>query len=164
MQHTTNIRFITGLLVIVLLASTIGTSIAPGFVLIIEDIDTDETYIRHPVDNGTTFAVEYTHSVEKTRVYDEYQVSGQQFVNTRMEFESYGWGLPATANVTNRNGTFVYNPSGPITTMSELLLSPGRIANHTLIVNDERYNLVIQTNANDVRIHIERQSPMERVV
>jgi hypothetical protein len=164
MQYTTTIRVITGLLIIALVASAVGTSIAPGFVLIIEDIETEETYIRQPVANGTTVGIEYTHSVEKTRVYDEYRVSGQQLINTRMEFESYGWGLPATVNVTNRNGTFVYDPSDPIMTMSELFLSPGRIANHTLIVNNERYNLVMQTNANDVRIHIERQSPMERVI
>ncbi|ERG96210.1 DUF1850 domain-containing protein [Haloquadratum walsbyi] len=164
MQYTTTVRFVIGLGIIVLIVASVGTSIAPGFVLIVEDADTEETYIHQPVTNGTTFSIEYTHSVEKTRVSDEYQVSGQQLINTRMEFESYGWGLPTSVSVTNRNGTFVYEPSDPITTMSELFLSPGRIANHTLIVSDQRYSLITQTNANDVRIHIERQSPMERVV
>jgi len=104
------------------------------------------------------------HSVEKSRVYDEYRVSGQTLVNTRMEFESYGWGLPARVNVTNVNGTLVYEPEEPITELQTLSVSPGRIANHTLIVDDERYDLVAETNANDVRLHIERRPLMDTLL
>ncbi|WP_144905425.1 DUF1850 domain-containing protein [Halobellus captivus] len=129
-------------------------------VLVVEDVDTGEQYITQPVDDGSTVGLEYMHSVEKSRVYDEYRVSGETLVNTRMEFESYGWGLPSRVNVTNVNGTLVYEPDEPITELETLSVSPGEIAGHTLIVDDRQYDLVAAANANDVRIHIERQSLM----
>jgi len=129
-----------------------------GQTLVVEDIDTGEHYITQSVDDGSTVALEYTHSVEKTPVYDEYRVEGDTLVNTRMKFQSYGWGLPSGVNVTNVNGTFVYDPPGPIMTLEELSVSPGRIADHTLIVEDQQYDLVAETNATDVRIHIEHRT------
>jgi len=93
-------------------------------------------------------------------VYDVYQVDGTTLVNTRMEFESYGWGLPARVNVTNVDGTLVYQPPGGITELDGLSVSPGRIAGHTLVVGDQRYDLVAATDGSDVRIHIERRSPL----
>lgn len=143
-----------------LLIALAGVAVAAptGQVLVAEDTDTGEHYITQPVDDGSTVALEYTHSVEKTPVYDEYRVEGDTLVNTRMEFQSYGWGLPSGVNVTNVNGTFVYDPPGPITTLEVLSVSPGRIANHTLIVEDQQYDLVAETNATDVRIHIEHRT------
>jgi len=90
----------------------------------------------------------------------EYRVDGRTLVNTRMEFESYGWGLPARVNVTTVNGTFVYDPAGAITELDELFVSPGRIANHTLIVDERQYDFAV-TEGNDVRVHIERRSLLE---
>jgi hypothetical protein len=135
-----------------------------GAVLVVEDIETGERYVAEPVNDGSTVALEYTHSVEKSRVYDEYRVDGQTLVNTRMEFESYGWGLPARVDVTNVNGTLVYDPEEPITELEQLSVSPGRIAGHTLIVDETRYDLVEVTDANDVRLHIERRSLLERML
>ncbi|WP_435074500.1 DUF1850 domain-containing protein [Halorubrum sp. HHNYT27] len=135
-----------------------------GAVLVVEDIDSGERYVAEPVNEGSTVALEYTHSVEKSRVYDEYRVDGQTLVNTRMEFESYGWGLPARVNVTNVNGTLVYEPAEPITELERLSVSPGRIAGHTLIVDERRYDLVAVTDANDVTLHIERQSLLEMIL
>ena len=135
-----------------------------GAALVVEDIETGERYVAEPVNDGSTVALEYTHSVEKSRVYDEYRVDGETLVNTRMEFESYGWGLPARVNVTNVNGTFVYEPDEPITALDELSVSPGRIANHTLIVDDRRYDLVAVTDGNDVKLHIERRSLLEMIL
>ncbi|TKX80232.1 DUF1850 domain-containing protein [Halorubrum sp. SD626R] len=134
-----------------------------GAALVVEDVETGERYVAEPVNDGSTVALEYTHSVEKSRVYDEYRVDGRTLVNTRMEFESYGWGLPARVNVTNVNGTLVYDPAEPITELDELLVSPGRIAGHELIVDDRRYDLVAVTDGNDVRMHIERRSLLERI-
>ncbi|KOX96802.1 C4-dicarboxylate ABC transporter [Halorubrum tropicale] len=144
---------------VALCLSIAGAAVAApsGQVLVVEGIDTGERYLTHPVDDGSTVALSYTHSVEKTPVYDEYRVEGETLVNTRMEFESYGWGLPSRVNVTNVNGTFVYDPPGPITTLETLSVSPGRIANHTLIVEDTRYDLVAETGARDVRIRVERR-------
>lgn len=133
-------------------------------VLVVEDTDTGERYLTEPVDDGSTVGLEYTHSVQKSPVYDEYHIDDRTLVNTRMEFESYGWGLPSQANVTNVNGTFVYEPSEPITKMRTLSVSPGRIAGHTLIVDDRRHDLVAATNASDVYIQVERRSVIEMII
>ena len=155
-------------LLILGVAAVLGASlfglVATESVLVVEDIETGETYLAAPVTNGSTVALEYTHSVEKTRVYDGYRVDGETLVNTRMEFESYGWGLPARVDVTTVNGTFVYDPEEPITELTELSVSPGRIADHTLIVDGSRHDLVARTNARDVSIHIERRSRINRII
>ena len=142
----------------VVVLAGVAAAVPTGQVLVVEDVDTGEHYVTQPVANGSTVGLEYMHSVEKTRVYDEYRIEGRTLVNTRMEFESYGWGLPARVNVTNVNGTLVYDPPEPITELETLSVSPGRIANHTLIVEDQQYDLVAETNANDVRIHIEKRT------
>ncbi|QZP39636.1 DUF1850 domain-containing protein [Halobaculum magnesiiphilum] len=143
-----------------------GVAIAAptGQVLVVEDVETGEHYLTQPVDDGSTVALEYMHSVERSRVYDEYRIEGGTLVNTRMEFESYGWGLPSGANVTNRNGTLVYEPEGSITELDTLLVSPGRIAGHTLIVDGRRYDLVAETNGSDVRIHVEQRTLTDRLL
>ncbi len=133
-----------------------AAGISTGHVLVVEDVDTGERYVTEPVETGSTVELQYMHSVEKTPVHDVYRVDGETLVNTRMEFESYGWGLPSGVNVTNVNGTFVYDPPEPITTLDTLSVSPGRIANHTLVVDDRRIDLVAHTNASDVQIHVER--------
>ena len=154
-----------GAAVFVLAVLVIGLAAAgpTGAVLVVEDTDTGERYLAEPVDDGSTVALEYTHSVEKSRVYDEYRVDGGTLVNTRMEFESYGWGLPSGVDVANENGTFVYDPAEPIARLEHLSVSPGRIAGHTLVVDGRRHDLVAATGGNDVRLHIERRSLLEMI-
>jgi hypothetical protein len=153
------------LLALAVLAFVVVAVTAPiGSVLVVEDIDSGERYVAEPVNDGSTVALEYMHSVEKSRVYDEYRVEGRTLVNTRMEFESYGWGLPARVDVTNVNGTLVYDPEEPITELERLSVSPGRIAGHTLIVDERRYDLVAVTDGNDVTLHIERRSLLEMIL
>jgi len=149
------------LLAAVVLVVVAAATAPAGAVLVVEDTETGEQYLSEPVDSGSTVALEYTHSVEKSRVYDEYRVDGDTLVNTRMEFESYGWGLPARVNVTNVNGTLVYDPAEPITELERLSVSPGRIAGHTLIVDGREHDLVAVSNGNDVTLHIERRSILE---
>jgi hypothetical protein len=153
------------LLALVVLGFILVAVTAPfGAVLIVEDTETGERYVTEPVDDGSTVALEYMHSVEKSRVYDEYRVDGETLVNTRMEFESYGWGLPARVNVTNVNGTLVYDPAEPIIELERLSVSPGRIAGHTLIVDETQYDLVEVSDGNDVTMHIERRSLLEMIL
>ena len=156
--QTTLTRAVPFLIALLVALVAFAAAAPAGQVLVVEDIDTGERYITQDVDDGTTVGLEYMHSVEKTRVYDGYRVDGDTLVNTRMEFESYGWGLPSRVNVTNVNGTLVYDPDGPITELQSLSVSPGRIAGHTLLVDNRSYDLVAATNASDVRIHIERRS------
>jgi len=129
--------------------------------LVVERGETGETLLSRPVENGTTVALEYTHSVEKSRVYDGYTVRGDKLEMTRMEFESYGWGLPAGANVTRQNGTLVYDPPGAVT---ELYVSPGEIAGHRLHVGDRTYDLVEVSGGHSVRLHVERRSPLDSLI
>lgn len=158
------IRVVPIIAVLVIGIFAVATVIPTGQVLVVEDPETGEHYITEPVHDETTVGLEYMHSVEKTRVYDEYSVEGDMLVNTRMEFESYGWGLPARANVTNVNGTFVYAPDEPITELRTLSVSPGRIAGHELTIGTKTYNLVTETNTSDVRIHIEQRTLIDRFV
>ncbi len=130
-------------------------------VLVVERVDTGERVIEAPVSNGSVVALEYMHSVEKTRVLDEYTVRGTTLENTRMEFESYGWGLPAGANVTLEDGVFVFDPDR---TYEQLRVKPGTVANHTLIVDGERNDLVTRTDANSVIIRVSRYSPLTRLL
>jgi hypothetical protein len=152
------------LVAVLLVSATVAVTVPTERVLVVEDAATGDDYITEPVDNGSTVGLEYTHSVEKSRVYDAYRIDDQTLVNTRMEFESYGWGLPARANVTNVNGTLVYEPDSAITELQTLSVSPGRTAGHRLLVDGQQYDLVAATNASDVRIQIERQSLIERML
>lgn len=120
-------------------------------VLVVADAETGDRYLTQPVANGSTIALEYVHSVEKSRIYEEYTVDGDRLVETRMEFESYGWGLPADANVTEVNGTFVYDPPGSLT---RLTVAPGEIAGHELHVGTDTYDLVALTDERAVTLHL----------
>lgn len=143
--------------VLLLVAVTLGSVAATTdeTVLVVADAETGETYLTVPVENGTTVAIEYTHSVEKTRVYDEYTVRGDHLEMTRMEFESYGWGLPSGANVTRRNGTFIYDPPG---SYERLTVAPGRVAGHTLSVGEQTYDLVAVSDGRSVTFSIQQRT------
>jgi len=144
-------RWFAFVLIGVLIAAGVAMAAPADQTLVVERIHTGESVIQTSVEQGTLVALEYTHSVEKTRVYDAYRVNGTALENTRMEFESYGWGLPATATVTREDGVFVYDPSGQY---EQLQVAPGRIADHTLIVGETRYDLVERTNGTSVRIRV----------
>jgi hypothetical protein len=134
-------------------------AVAPATqVLVVERVDTGQQLLAVPVENGTAVGLAYTHSVERSPVYDGYRVRGDRLELTRMTFESYGWGLPARANVTNRNGTLVYDPPG---SLRELTVSTGRIAGHRLHVGDRTFDLVARADARSVRIHLDHRSPLD---
>ncbi|PSQ57432.1 MAG: DUF1850 domain-containing protein [Halobacteriales archaeon SW_9_67_25] len=138
-----------------------GVGLPADRTLVVERVDTGERVITQPVGNGTTVALEYTHSVEKSRVYDGYTIRGEKLEMTRMEFESYGWGLPADANVTREDGRLVYDPDG---SLAELSVAPGEIAGHRLHVGDRTYDLVERSEGNSVRIYVERQSYLDTLL
>jgi len=135
----------------------IGTAavLPGGRALVVADTETGEQYLTVPVEDGTTVALEYMHSVEKTRVYDEYTVRGDHLEMTRMEFESFGWGLPSGANVTRENGMYVFDPPGNYTRVS---VSPGDVAGHKLHVGAETYDLVARTNGRSVHLYVTQRS------
>ncbi len=156
--ETPRVRLAVSVVLALALLTTAAVVLPADRTLVVERADTGETIISQPIRNGTTVALEYTHSVEKSRVYDGYTVRGEQLVMTRMEFESYGWGLPAGANVTRQNGRLVYDPEG---SLRELYVSPGEIAGHRLHVGDRTYDLVERSGGESVRITVERRSPLD---
>jgi len=125
---------------------------ATRYLLVVQNASTRETLLAVPVSNGTFVALIYTHSVEKTRVLDGYTVNGTSLEMTRMEFESYGAGLPAQVHVNRTaNGSFVFDPPGSYT---ELYVKPGRVAGHVLTVGNRTYDLVALSNAHTVRLSV----------
>ena len=151
-------RIVLGLLVVVLLVTGVVAAVPTGQTLVVERVDTGEVVVSQPVAEGETVALVYTHSVEKSRVYDGYTVRDGYLEMTRMEFESYGWGLPADANVTEEDGVLVYDPPG---TAEELYVKPGRIAGHRLVVGERSYDLVARADAESVRIHLRDRTALD---
>ncbi|WP_170977304.1 DUF1850 domain-containing protein [Halorussus salinisoli] len=127
--------------------------------LVVEDVETGERLLAVPVSEGTTVALNYTHSVEKTPVLDVYEVNGTRLEMVRMEFRSYGAGLPSRAdvNVTD-DGTFVFDPEG---SYEQLYVKPGTIAGHELIVGDRTFDLVALSDARSVNVYVANRSSPE---
>lgn len=156
MMDSRRVRLAAGVLVLLVVIASVAAAVPGGTVLVVEDAETGETLLTTPVENGTVVALEYNHSVEKSRVLDVYAVRGDELVMTRMEFETFGWGLPARANVTNENGTFAFDPEG---SFHELYVTPGTIAGHRLHVGSETYDLVaLAGGENSVRLHLVQRS------
>lgn len=135
--------------------TAVAAAIPAGDALVVEDADSGERLLAAPVSDGTHVVLSYNHSVEKTPVHDVYVVRNDSLVMTRMEFQSYGWGLPARANVTRTNGTFSFDPAG---SYEELYVKPGRTADHRLRVGDRRYDLVEVSDGDGVRLHLTDRS------
>lgn len=136
------------------LAAALVASAAGGTVLVVTDADGEELVV-HPVDDGTEVDLEYTHSVEKTLVTDVYVVRDRALVTERMEFSSYGAGLPSEAEVTRRDGRFVYDP--PEQRTERLSVKTGHVAGHELVVDGERYALADRADGGTVYLTVERR-------
>lgn len=169
-------RFLLALVVALILLLGIGAMVPAGRVLVVEVSETSamsETsgssgtngspdpgtrLLSVPVENGTPVVLKYTHSVEKTPVRDQYTVRGDRLEMTRMTFESYGWGLPASANVSIEDEQFVFDPPG---NYAELIVSPGHLAGHRLRVDDRSFDLVALSGGRSVRLHLVRRSVLD---
>lgn len=152
---TRSVRALLALAAVVVVVTTVAAATPAERSLVVEDAATGERLLTTPVSNGTPVALSYTHSVEKTRVLDAYVIRGTRLEMTRMEFRSYGWGLPAGANVSRENGSYTFDPAG---SYEELFVKPGRIAGHRLHVGDRSYDLVALSDARGVRLHVTERS------
>jgi len=167
------LAFVLGVVVLVAAVTSAAAFTPADRVLIVADAGTGEHLLAVPVENGSVVALEYTHSVEKTRVLDVYTVRGDRLVMTRMEFESYGWGLPTRAAVATENGTFAFDPAYATHELvvkpgriagHELVVKPGRIAGHELHVENRTDDLVALSDARAVRLSIEHRSVLARAI
>jgi hypothetical protein len=121
--------------------------------LVVRDADSGATLLTVDVRGGSNVTLAYTHSVEKTPVRDEYTVEGTTLNNTKMRFQSYGWGLPSRADVRLEDGWFVFDPDGQYESIN---IQPAAVAGHRLYVDGEPYDLVGLSD-DPVRIAIERR-------
>ncbi|QLD89963.1 DUF1850 domain-containing protein [Natronomonas salina] len=128
------------------------TVAATETVLVVTDDEGEELLVT-PVAEDDEIIVEYTHSVEKTLVRDVYVAEDGQLVMTRMEFSSYGAGLPSTVNVTEVDGRYVYYP--PERGYDPLRVTTGHVADHDLVVGDERYDIAEIADGGTVELRIE---------
>lgn len=150
-----SVGVLLALAAVVLVVTVVVAAMPAGSVLVVEDANSGERLLTTPVEEGTQVVLTYTHSVEKTPVRDIYTVHNGQLEMTRMEFQSYGWGLPARANVTRENGWFVFDPKG---SYEELYVKPGRVADHRLRVGNRTYDLVALSDAQGIRLSITERS------
>ncbi|MFC6724509.1 DUF1850 domain-containing protein [Halobium palmae] len=157
-RRTTVRRALVVLVVVSCLLAGVASAVPGGRALAVEDTRTGERLLTVPVDEGDTVSLEYTHSVEKTRVLDQYTVRGDELEMTRMEFESYGWGLPSRADVREENGTFVFDPEG---SFEEIHVTPGDVAHHRLHVGDRTFDLYDRYGERSVRIALVHRSALE---
>lgn len=105
-----------------------------------------------PVEEGTEVTLEYEHSVERTLVRDVYVVRGDALVSERMEFSSFGAGLPSHAEVTPDGERYVYVP--PEQEYEPLRVTTGFVADHDLLVRGERHDLAGLANGGTVEIRV----------
>lgn len=152
------LRVAVAVVAVLLVVGGVASAVPGGRALVVEDADTGERLTTMPVEEGTIVALEYTHSVEKTRVLDVYAVRGTDLEMTRMEFKSFGWGLPARANVTRENGSYVFDPPG---TYEELYVTPGDVARHELHVGDRTVDLYALAGEESVRLRVVHRSALE---
>ena len=129
-------------------------SVAGEQTLVVTDENGTEL-LTVPVDDETEIVIEYTHSVEKTLVRDVYVPSEDGLVMTRMEFSSFGAGLPSEVEVTVVDGRYVYHP--PQEEYPVLHLKTGDVADHDLTVGDERYDIAAISGNGAVELTVERR-------
>jgi len=108
--------------------------------LFVED-ESGEVLIEQRVEDGDEIILSYTHSVEQTPIRDIYIVDGEGLRMDRMEFSSFGAGLPTDDIEYTDDGFVVYRDDY----YDDLAISVGRIAEHTLIVDGTTYELANKT-------------------
>lgn len=136
----------------------VGASVSTTERVLVVESDGGKVLLTEPVTDDTTVRLEYTHSVEKTPVADVYVVDGTTLRMTRMEFDSYGAGLPADAPVERAadGQGYVYELNR---TYDRLEVSPGERAGHRLVIDGARYDLVERSGGENVSIYvIERET------
>ena len=93
------------------------------------------------------FIISYTHSVNKGRVHDFYEIKKDGSLNLyQTEFVSYGAGIPEPEETPGAEFTVTdtgYVISGLNRTMDQLVMAVGVIADHTIKINSENSDEVM---------------------
>ncbi|WP_254864410.1 DUF1850 domain-containing protein [Halovivax gelatinilyticus] len=121
--------------------------------LVVAVAETDERLVERSVADGDEVTLAYTHSVEKTPVREVYVVDGDELHHDRIEFASFGAGLPSHAAVTRTDDGLYVAPVDR--TYGEVYVSPGSIAEHRLRVDEGCYDLLERSDGDTVRLFVE---------
>lgn len=97
-----------------------------------------ERVLSHTALGG--FVISYTHSVNKGRVHDFYDIDGGMLVLEKTAFVSYGAGIPEASETDGAR--FAVTDDGYVITnlnrrLERLVMAVGVIAEHTMTVGDK---------------------------
>ena len=107
--------------------------------LVVADGTGDDRLLEHPVENGDSVVLAYTHSVEKTPVEDRYVVDEDRLRMTGTWFQSHGAGLPADEPIERVDDGFLVERA---TSHERLHVAVGETAGHELVVGGDRHDLL----------------------
>ena len=85
---------VAGAALAVLAALIFSIALTSGTYLILENDETGEVLLRHPVYRGQQFSVDFIHSVNLSPVKEIFVVAGGEITLTAIEFETFGAGMP----------------------------------------------------------------------
>jgi len=128
-------------------------------VLVVEEATTNKVIYQHRIEQEVDFAIKYTHSVEKTPVWDYFQTSGKEILLTSTRYKSYGAGLPFL----NKNKYTVANDQFVIedinTKLQHIPLRVSDYAKHKLLIEENIYKLYqLTSNQNLLLFKVEDKS------
>jgi Uncharacterized conserved protein len=140
-------------ILLVLLAVGAATILAaPTPTVVIADTETETVLYSTSVTEGSTLVLNYTHSVERSPVSERYRITDGQLQQTKIVFESYGWGLPTDATVERVEGQF----HAPMDRRyDELMITPGPIADQHLSIEETQISLYELAGRSSIRVSVE---------
>ena len=107
------------------------------------DFKTNEYLKSWQIEEGASFTVAYTHSVQLCPVTETYVIKEGEIILTETYFESFGAGLPASTPYTfemKNKGFRIYNINE---VMNDLVYRTGaERANHVLIYRNKNYKFL----------------------
>lgn len=135
----------------------------PVDLLVASDFRTNDYLKSWRLDEGESFTVVYTHSVELTPVWETYTIQDGEIILTETYFKSYGAGLPASTPYKfeiTEEGFRIYEINKVI---DDLTYRTGAVrANHTLIINDLIYDFLdFSAPREGVKFEIKRLSVLQ---
>jgi len=131
-------------------------------VLEVVSSNSEKTILAIPVSSGDTFAIRFTHSVQRTPVDEVFSIRGAKMVLEETIYSSYGAGLPSEIYGSQQffleNGNFIIK--GFDREFKEIPIFVGEVvANHTLVFADKVFPLVsFGLAGKPIRIHLQRYS------
>lgn len=112
--------------------------------LVLSDNESGQVYASYPIENGTSFAVEFIHSVNKSPVRDVYEIQDGEIWNTQCIYYGFGAGVE---EILGEGESLSYGENGEMivsgihTKMSKMVIAVGTISDHTLYLGEETFSL-----------------------